>query len=542
MGAGEEFLERLRDDLIHRRIASGLQYLDRNRAALESLEPGDKGAGVLLGLLAQWVDIGFADAEFLGCVLARFPRDSRGHLSLLDFLHLKMAEGLMALMGEDPDEAIRSFEVAASLGAEAGDEELLAISNFWIGRCLRQEGRYDDALTYTVEAREVAVGSGYEEVAAVLRVLESWLVFQKGKLRDAERILREAEAVLERTDDYITRGNIQSAYGRIARREGRYDRALERFERAIAQYKQRDPRHRSLARSLVNMASVKRLVAVQLQRKLDRDAAKRRERSHTGSTAHERERLDRLRSEAFANLDEASAIYAGHPTHHGAGAVHINRGFLCLDSGELDRAGREADEAFHLGQEKHDYILMARARILACIVENTKYEEQIEELADPTVHAQLAGEYAREAVEFAKRTQNPRLLSRSFIWQGLTFTNEFFDDHDAARQCCDAATALLKLGGHDYVWDDLQQLRSRVLKKGPIDTVLQEWSQGLVGAKTFQQITEEFAGIIIPKVWEREGRKVSRVAAKLSVSPKKVRRVLQAAGLLHKGGADEVAD
>jgi DNA-binding NtrC family response regulator len=72
--------------------------------------------------------------------------------------------------------------------------------------------------------------------------------------------------------------------------------------------------------------------------------------------------------------------------------------------------------------------------------------------------------------------------------------------------------------------------------------VLQEWSQGLVGAKTFQQITEEFAGIIIPKVWEREGRKVSRVAAKLSVSPKKVRRVLQAAGLLHKGGADEVSE
>ena len=36
---------------------------------------------------------------------------------------------------------------------------------------------------------------------------------------------------------------------------------------------------------------------------------------------------------------------------------------------------------------------------------------------------------------------------------------------------------------------------------------------------------------MISRVWEREGHKVSRVAEKLSVSPKKVRRVLQASGL-----------
>ena len=68
-----------------------------------------------------------------------------------------------------------------------------------------------------------------------------------------------------------------------------------------------------------------------------------------------------------------------------------------------------------------------------------------------------------------------------------------------------------------------------------MDTVLQEWSQGLVGDKTFQQIEEEFAAIVIPRVWQREGRKVSRVAEKLSVSPKKVRRALQTAGLMNGG-------
>ena len=49
---------------------------------------------------------------------------------------------------------------------------------------------------------------------------------------------------------------------------------------------------------------------------------------------------------------------------------------------------------------------------------------------------------------------------------------------------------------------------------------------------------EEFAGIVIPKVWKREGRKVSRVATRLSISPKKVRRILSNAGLLE--GKDRV--
>jgi DNA-binding NtrC family response regulator len=54
----------------------------------------------------------------------------------------------------------------------------------------------------------------------------------------------------------------------------------------------------------------------------------------------------------------------------------------------------------------------------------------------------------------------------------------------------------------------------------------------MIGDKTFQQVAEEFAEIVIPKVWAREGKKVSRVADRLSISPKKVRRILRNAGLL----------
>jgi DNA-binding NtrC family response regulator len=71
-----------------------------------------------------------------------------------------------------------------------------------------------------------------------------------------------------------------------------------------------------------------------------------------------------------------------------------------------------------------------------------------------------------------------------------------------------------------------------VLRTRPIDPILRAWSAGVVSGKSFQQITEEFARIVIPKVWEREGRKVSRVAERLSISPKKVRRILHSVGLL----------
>ncbi len=89
----------------------------------------------------------------------------------------------------------------------------------------------------------------------------------------------------------------------------------------------------------------------------------------------------------------------------------------------------------------------------------------------------------------------------------------------------------LSKGDHaEGAWEDLQTLKAKVLRGGRVNPALRAWSQGSVGDKTFQQITEEFAELIIPKVWEREGRKISRVAARLSVSPKKVRRILSRAG------------
>jgi DNA-binding NtrC family response regulator len=77
-------------------------------------------------------------------------------------------------------------------------------------------------------------------------------------------------------------------------------------------------------------------------------------------------------------------------------------------------------------------------------------------------------------------------------------------------------------------------LKARIIRATGVDEMLRAWSEGITGEKTFQEVTEEFAELVIPKVWIREGRKVSRVAERLSISPKKVRRILANVDLLKR--------
>jgi hypothetical protein len=141
--------------------------------------------------------------------------------------------------------------------------------------------------------------------------------------------------------------------------------------------------------------------------------------------------------------------------------------------------------------------------------------------------AQQAEEYAREAVEYARHTQNRRLLARAYIWHGLVLAG--IQDLDGARDCAEKADALVRTETDQHGWEDLRDLKRRVQRAGNVDPLLREWSQGLMGGKSFRKISDEFAAIVIPRVWEREGRKVSRVATRLRISPKKVRRILAGA-------------
>jgi hypothetical protein len=84
-------------------------------------------------------------------------------------------------------------------------------------------------------------------------------------------------------------------------------------------------------------------------------------------------------------------------------------------------------------------------------------------------------------------------------------------------------------GGQQYVWEELDLLKSAVLRAAPIEPKRAR-SAGIVSGATFQELTEAFVRVVIPKVWEREGSRISCVAEKLSIPPMKVRRILHSMG------------
>ena len=276
-------------------------------------------------------------------------------------------------------------------------------------------GRYDDALSYTVRGEELALGCGYAPAAAVMQLTRSWVSFQKNKLSEAVAILRKAEEAVSQSDDFLTRGNIQSAYGRIARRQGRYEQALEGFERAICEYRRARGAELQLARSLLNIGFVNRLIALDIQTTADSEAASRRGAAGAAARAEasrsQRQRMADPQS-AREQLQESMAIYTRHDNHRGMAGVHVNQGLLALDFGELDAAASEAESAFRHGEGKQDSIVMARARSLQCMVENARLEEEI---GDAGHHFEKAEAFAHSppctgGCEHAPSRSNPASL------------------------------------------------------------------------------------------------------------------------------------
>jgi tetratricopeptide (TPR) repeat protein len=518
-------LRKLDNALIGRRVGEAFKLLEQANSALSALFPSDPLAASYLVCVAQCIDLGYGDIHFLDRLLKRFSDVHQEGMLLADYLQLRMVEGFRAFAWEDLGAATKIFGAILPLQMELKIPRLLFSTHFWKARAHRKQGNYEAAMEHILEARRLAEEIPAPKLVAVVEIHESWLLFQRGQRRESMHLLDKAESELKETGHALSLGNIESARGRFVRRSGEYASALEHFHRAISIYSTRFPNHPNLARALVNAAYVKRLIALDMSRS-----------THSGRAQGAlHARYLEICQDALSFLDRAKAIYAMHHHPGGTGAVLVNAGYLHLESGDTGRASEEAIKAFHLGQENHDPILMARARILQAYIENTSVEEQLGDAADVAVHANLAARYADESIEWAKQTQNKRLLAGAYIARGLTATNDFFAEWEPAKQFASMAANLLGPEDKDHLSKELSLLKSRILRETGIDQTLRSWSQGLVGDKTFQQLTEEFAEIVIPKVWLQEDRKIAKVAERLSMSPKKVRRILRNAHLLKRG-------
>jgi tetratricopeptide (TPR) repeat protein len=528
-GSIAEVAEKLAGALARREVEQGFALLREAAEQLEAIDSAQESAARLVLVVAEWVDAGYSDHRLIEILLRKFPPERRRKMPVSEYLLLRMAEAFSCIAQEDADGAIHLLQFVIQAERELNDPRLMVLTHFWKGRAHRKKGEYEAALHDIVEARRLAGRMGESKLTSLIQIQEGWINFQLGRGKEGLRLLDQAEAGLKQTDDWLALGNIESARGRIVRRSGEYAQALHHFDGAVSIYARRYPNHRNLARALVNAAYVKRLIALQLRKQIDSRTSKTTEGS---GGAHAK--YSKLCRDALEQLHRAGEIYAHHQHHGGTGTVLVNAGQLHLDQGDFDRAAQEALKAYDLAQQKHDHILMARSRVLQAACENARVEEQLED-SDLALHANLARQHADEAISLAQQTENRRLTAGAYLARGNTAANDFFQEWDEAKKYVDLAASLISPEDKDHLWEELAMLKSRILRASKIDDTLRAWSEGMLGDSTFQQVTEQFAEIVIPKVWAREGRKVSRVAQRLSVSPKKVRRILRNAGLLATG-------
>src|SRR5258708_20049201 len=162
-----------------------------------------------------------------------------------------------------------------------------------------------------------------------------------------------------------------------------------------------------------------------MRRQIDAAKARRKNKKPApspgaGKRQSQIEQCEWFRKQAFATLDQAEEIYRRNHQHHGIGNVYENRGLLYLDMGELDQAAGQADHVYKLGREAKDYILIARGRQLQCAICLARLEEEIEDDTHSWEVANEARDYARQAVEAARHTQNHPLLALAYFCARLT--------------------------------------------------------------------------------------------------------------------------
>ena len=506
--------------LFQREIATGFRLLDA--AFPETAEPV-AGASVSIALLlcaAQWVDLGYRNLAFLDALEAACVQGDPATLPLLEYLKLRLVQGYRGLATERLEDAIESLAMALRIGEGLLGDYLLFLANFWKGRAHRKLGEYEQATSNFAAARLSAERAGAPKLVAVTKIHESWLAFQSGKRQHAFDLLTEAETELLPTGHSLSLGNIESARGRFVRRSGDYAGALRHFEAAMRLYSVGCPNHPNMARALVNAAYVKRLMALELQ---PRDG-------QASGSVHARSL--RMSREALSLLEQAGQIYALHLQQTGGGSVLVNASHIHLECGDIDQAAREAERAFALAEQKGDQILMARARAVQSAVELARSEEQLGDEPNVGLHAHAAVDHAEAAIALARQTQNKRLLCESLLARGLVAASDFFQDWELAKELVSKAAALLSHDDRDHLFQQLGALKARLAGATHIDATLRAWCDGHVGEKTFQQVQEEFAELVIPKVWLRSGKNISLVAKNLSISPKKVRRILRSTNKL----------
>jgi tetratricopeptide (TPR) repeat protein len=449
----DAFLSRLAEAIALRHSERCTELLAPYAPDIDRVNPGQKNAARLLAYFAQWVDMGFYQSlgveelfvcnhlKHLKSSLSRLTKSYRADVSAPTYALLRFSEGCVALLEGALDKAIVDLQVAVGMEEVIGDSDTVTAANWFLARAHIGKGEYDLAFLYINRAEEIARKSGRAELLAVIQTSEGWLHFQRGEREQALRVFEKATPVLAVVRDHRSLGFIAASRGRIAKRDGLYVKALDYFTEALNEYEhEHGPSpNPDKARALVSMAFVKYLLSRRCRHN-ERDKAV-------------------FCKEALAHLIEAEEIFKRYSHEIGEGLVNLTRTFLHIQGKELALAESEVRQAYQLGTQNENSILIARASLLQCKIETLKAQDNNSPSA---CHLERALGFANEAIQQATKTQNRRLRAKAYIWCGLTLVSEYFNDLKGARKCYDEADRLLKPKGGDNVRDHFDLLGSRL--------------------------------------------------------------------------------
>ena len=171
MSLGSKFLGDLSRAHTHRRVAEGMDMLDRATSALDGLPPSHPRAAELVLLVAQWVDVGYKSHDLLDRLLSKFSPEYRQKLTVQDYLRIRMVEAFHSFSTNNLDAAIDTLTFVLKAEQEFPDKQLIALVLFWKGRAHRKKGEYDLALQDCLASRTLSC-----------RIDSPYLLLSKGSL------------------------------------------------------------------------------------------------------------------------------------------------------------------------------------------------------------------------------------------------------------------------------------------------------------------------------------------------------------------------
>ena len=126
------------------------------------------------------------------------------------------------------------LQEALALADEVGDPWGREFALFYLGTCVRNDGRYSEAEGLLEQAIAIANETGEQWMKAASLDSLSWVLWAKGEYQRAEMLAEESLQIRQELGDHSRIGYSWSRLGYIAKALGNYDLAGQHFQKGLA--------------------------------------------------------------------------------------------------------------------------------------------------------------------------------------------------------------------------------------------------------------------------------------------------------------------